>query len=483
MGGMGMYVIAVTVVYFAMLVLVSRLAGGDGGNGAFFRANRCAPWPMVAFGMIGASLSGVSFVSVPGMVGHSGFAYLQMCMGFFFGYLFIAHVLLPLYYKRNYLSIYRFLNDRMGRRSYRTASLFFLVSKLTGAAAKLYVVCLLLQRFAADAVDVPFVVTVFAVVAMIWLYTRSGGMRTIVWTDVVQTFFLLAALLLITWQVMRLLHVDLDGVWSLVCSAGYGRVFVFDDIASGDNFFRYFVSGVFVTIAMTGLDQDAMQKNLACRSLRSAQRGMYCYGFSFLPVNFLFLLLGALLLVYADRYGIAVPREGDALLPSMVASGALGTTAAVCFVVGIVAAAFSSADSALTALTTGVCVDFLDISRLAPAAACRMRKAVHVAVSLLSVVCILLFHAFNDRGLLDAVYMLVGYTYGPLLGLYAIGLFTRVRVRDGAVPYICVASPLLCLLLQRVSEHCWGYSPGYEILIINGALTFAGVWAASAVRR
>lgn len=480
---MGLYVIAVSAAYFAVLLLVSRLVRGSGGNDAFFRADRCAPWPMVAFGMIGASISGVSFVSVPGMVAHSGFAYLQMCMGFFFGYLFIAHVLLPLYYKRNYLSIYSFLHDRMGHRSYRTASLFFLVSKLTGAAAKLYVVCLLLQQFVAGLLDVPFAVTALVVVGLIWLYTHRGGMRTIVWTDVVQTFFLLAALIMITWQVMRLLHVDLSGVWSLVCSEGYGRVFVFGDFASENNFFRYFVSGIFVTIAMTGLDQDAMQKNLACRSLHRAQRGMYCYGLSFLPVNFLFLLLGALLLVYADRYGIAVPQQGDALLPSMVSGGFLGTTAAVCFAVGIAAAAFSSADSALAALTTGVCVDFLDISHYAPSRACRIRKRVHVAMSFLLVLCILLFHAFGDGGLLDTVYMLVGYTYGPLLGLYAIGLFTRVRVRDKAVPYICMASLLVCLLLKPVSERFFDYRPGYEILIINGALTFAGVWVASAIKR
>ena len=351
----GLYILLILAAYFALLLLVARLTSTRPDNDAFFRGNRRSPWPLVAFGMIGASLSGVTFVSVPGMVKSIDMTYLQTCMGFFAGYLVIAHVLLPLYYRLRLTSIYTYLGNRLGRQAYRTGASFFLLSKLLGASLRLYLVCLILQEFIFDAYGIPFAVTATTIVGLIWLYTHRCGIRTIVWTDTLQTFFLLLTLVLIVVAVASTLRLDARGLWDAVTTDTHSRVFVFDDWISKQNFFKQFFSGVFITIVMTGLDQDMMQKNLTCRNLKEARKNMYCYGFSFLPVNFLFLSLGILLLLAANRLGLPVPERGDDLLPMFAAGGYLGYGVLTCFTIGILAAAFSSADSALTALTTSVC--------------------------------------------------------------------------------------------------------------------------------
>lgn len=471
----GLYILLILAAYFALLLLVARLTSTRPDNDAFFRGNRRSPWPLVAFGMIGASLSGVTFVSVPGMVKSIDMTYLQTCMGFFAGYLVIAHVLLPLYYRLRLTSIYTYLGNRLGRQAYRTGASFFLLSKLLGASLRLYLVCLILQEFIFDAYGIPFAVTATTIVGLIWLYTHRCGIRTIVWTDTLQTFFLLLTLVLIVVAVASTLRLDARGLWDAVTTDTHSRVFVFDDWISKQNFFKQFFSGVFITIVMTGLDQDMMQKNLTCRNLKEARKNMYCYGFSFLPINFLFLSLGILLLLAANRLGLPVPERGDDLLPMFAAGGYLGYGVLTCFTIGILAAAFSSADSALTALTTSVCIDLLDVEKKTKEEAERRRRQVHVLLSVLFVGCILGFKFIDSPSVIDTLYTMTSYTYGPLLGLFAFGLFTRRTPRGPYVPVVAVASPVICYITARVVSLHTDYSFGYELLMLNGLLTFAGL--------
>lgn len=468
-----MLILATVFVYFLILLLLSRLTGREASNAAFFRANRQSPWYMVAFGMVGASISGVTFVSVPGMIFSSDMTYLQTCLGFIVGYFVVAFLLLPLYYRLNLTTIYSYLGQRLGPRSYQTGAWFFLLSKGVGAAVRFYVVCIILQRFVFDAYGVPFVVTIVGMVALIWLYTRRAGIKTLVWTDSFQTFCMFAALVLIIINVASELNLDFSGTIQAIAANEHSRIFVFDDFISKQNFWKQFLSGVFIVIVMTGLDQDMMQKNLTCKTLREAQKDMCTYGFAFFPANLLFLSLGILLTILAAREGIALPTSGDELLPMFAATGHLGTLVVVFFTIGIVAASFSSADSALTALTTSVCVDIFrrpDDERL--------RRRAHIAVCTLFVVFILFFRMANSTSVIDAIYILCSYTYGPLLGLFAFGMFTRRQVCDRAVPFIAVASPLLCYALDTLSQTLWHYHFGYELLMLNGLITFAGLWIA-----
>lgn len=468
----GVYVLLTIIIYFGVLLTIAHFTGRNSDNAAFFRGNRRSPWSVVAFGMIGASLSGVTFVSVPGMVGHFDMTYMQTCLGFFVGYIVIAHILLPLYYRLNLTSIYSWLGERFGSRAYKTGASFFLLSKSIGAAARLYIVCLILHNFIFVRLHFPFAVTVIAVVMLIWLYTHRSGIRTIVWTDALQTFCLLAALVLILIEVVGGLNLDFGGAVQAVKSSPHSRIFVFDDWQSKQNFFKQFFSGIFITVAMTGLDQDMMQKNLSCRTLRDAQKNMYCYGFSFIPVNFLFLVLGIFLLLFASQSGIALPSSGDEILPVLAVEGHLGLPCLIFFTIGIIAAAFSSADSALTALTTSFCIDILGVENLSRQKAERQRKQVHLLISVLFIAIILMFRAINNTSVLDAIYTAASYTYGPLLGLFAFGLFTKKRPLDRYVPYIAIASPLLCYALSAVAYCLTDYRFGYEILLLNGALTF-----------
>lgn len=466
-----MTIILTILSYFGVLLLVSRLTAKQSTNDTFYRGNRQSPWYLVAFGMIGASISGVTFVSVPGMVNTIGMTYLQTCLGFVLGYVAVAFVLLPIYYRLNLTTIYSYLQQRLGTRSYKTGAWFFLLSKMSGAAVKFYVVCMILQRFVLDALGIPFVLTVLVLVALIWLYTRRGGIKTLVWTDTFQTFCMFMALIFIIINVMSMLNLSVNEVVTTIVQDERSRVFVFDDWVSKQNFWKLFVSGIFIVVVMTGLDQDMMQKNLTCKTLREAQKDMCTYGFAFVPANLLFLCLGVLLSMLAQQEGIALPSSGDELLPMFAATGKMGNMVVVLFTIGIVAASFSSADSALTALTTTYCVD---IKEKADDEALRHR--VHAGMSVVFVIFILLFRTFNSTNLIDAIYILVSYTYGPLLGLFAFGLFTKYQVTDRWVPYFAILSPILCYVLDVLAQQLWGYHFGYELLMLNGAFTFAGLY-------
>ena len=523
-----MVILLVILGYLAVLMLLSRLTARRSTNDAFFRGERRSPWYMVAWGMIGASISGVTFVSVPGMVLKQDMTYLQMCLGFIPGYLIVALVLLPIYYKLNLTSIYTFLGQRLGREAYKTGASFFLLSKMTGAAARFYLVCMVIWGVLAQTlaptpspsqgeggligfgnsdvnslgIQTPlpsggvgggyqesfgFLLVVLAMIALIWLYTRRGGIKTLVWTDSLQTLCMFGALLLIIYKVMGELGLDFAGTVSAIAHDSHSRVFVWDDWVSRQNFWKQFLSGIFVVIVMTGLDQDMMQKNLTCRSLRDAQKDMAVYGLAFFPANLLFLSLGVLLVLLAQQRGVDLPAAGDQLLPMFAATGSLGQGALVLFVLGIVAAAFSSADSALTAMTTSFCVDLCgrpDDERL--------RRRVHICMALVFIGVIMLFRLANSPSVIDAIYVMCGYTYGPLLGLFAYSLspFPVGRVDDNASPLrgvlmgaVCIAAPLLCFVIDQLSQHLWGYRFGYELLMLNGLLSFSGLWAVDHLRK
>lgn len=474
-----MLIIITVLLYFAALMLFSRITARHGDNNqTFFRANRRSPWYMVAFGMVGASISGITFVSVPGMTMFTGMTYVQMCIGFILGYFAVAFVLLPVYYRLNLTTIYTYLKERLGMKSYKTGAWFFLISKMTGAAVRFYVVCIILQRFVLDAIGVPFALTVVAMVALIWLYTRRGGIKTLVWTDTFQTTCMFAALILIIYNVMGQLGMSATDAVKAITTDEHSRMFVMDDWISKQNFWKQFLSGAFVVIVMTGLDQDMMQKNLTCRTLREAQKDMCTYGFAFVPANILFMALGVLLMQLAQKDGIALPASGDELLPMFAATGRLGSTVVVLFTIGIVAASFSSADSALTALTTSYCVDIRQREGDE-----QLRRRAHIGIAVVFGLFIMLFKTLNSTSVIDAIYILCSYTYGPLLGLFAFGLFTRRKPCDKLVPYIAVASPIVCFALEKTAMQCWGYKFGYELLMINGLLTFMGLYASGIVGR
>lgn len=469
-----MDILITVALYFCALFVMSRLTARRSSNDTFYRANRRSPWYMVAFGMVGASISGVTFVSVPGMVMNIQMTYVQTCLGFILGYFAVAFLLLPVYYKLNLTTIYTYLGQRLGLRSYKTGAWFFLMSKMTGAAVRFYVVCIILQRFVLDAYGIPFPLTVVVMVALIWFYTRRGGVKTLVWTDTFQTLCMFGALALIIVHVVGALGMTLPEALSAVAADSHSRMFVFDDWVSKQNFWKQFLSGVFIVIVMTGLDQDMMQKNLTCKTLRDAQKDMCTYGFAFVPANLLFMCLGVLLMLLAQRQGVALPQAGDEQLPMFAATGRLGSVVVVLFTVGIVAASFSSADSALTSLTTSYCVDIRgrkDDERL--------RKRAHLGIAVVFALFILVFRVVNSTSVIDAIYILCSYTYGPLLGLFAYGLLTKRSVNDRVVPYVAVASPIVCYVLNDAVAHTTGYQFGYELLMLNGALTFAGLWLLS----
>lgn len=466
-----MLIILTVIGYFCILLLLSRFTARKSDNETFYRGNRRSPWYMVAFGMIGASISGITFVSVPGMVMKTDMTYLQMCLGFILGYFAVAFILLPVYYKLNLTTIYSYLKDRHGIRSYKTGASFFLLSKMTGASVRFYVVCMILQRFVLDHVGIPFPVTVVAMVSLIWAYTRRGGIKTLVWTDTFQTLCMFTALILIILGVIDTLGFTPSEAVKVIATNPHSRIFEFDDWVSKQNFWKQFLSGIFVVIVMTGLDQDMMQKNLTCKKLRDAQKDMCTYGFAFVPANLLFLALGMLLMMLAQKQGVAFPEMGDDLLPMFAATGRLGNIVVVLFTIGVVAAAFSSADSALTALTTCFCVDIMGRQKDE-----RLRKRTHIGIAVVFTLFILAFKVLNSTSVIDAIYILCSYTYGPLLGLFAFGLITKRKANDKMTPYICIASPLICLALDSIVSATTGYKFGYELLMLNGALTFTGLW-------
>ena len=465
-----MTILLIVLAYFIVLFGISHLTSRKANNDTFYRANRRAPWYMVAFGMIGASISGVTFVSVPGMVLTSQMTYLQMCLGFIVGYIVIAFVLLPLYYRLQLTSIYTYLGQRLGNRSYQTGAWFFLLSKMVGASVRFYVVCIILQQFVFDPAGIPFVFNVMGMVLLIWLYTRRGGIGTLVFTDTFQTLCLFTALVMIILEAMGHLHFAVGEAIDAIADSPMSRIFVFDDWVSPHNFWKQFLSGAFIAIVMTGLDQDMMQKNLTCKTLRDAQKDMCTYGVAFVPANLLFLALGILLTMV-----LGTSMKGDELLPTFVQGTPTlhpSLFTLHLFVLGIVAASFSSADSALTSLTTSYCVDI----RRQPDNEL-LRKRMHIVMCFIFVIFILIFRTVNSTSLIDAVYILASYTYGPLLGLFTFGLFTRKQPCDRLVPYICIASPLICYTVDSIAQQLWDYHFGYELLMLNGLLTFLGLYA------
>ncbi|MFP4089070.1 MAG: sodium:solute symporter [Cyclobacteriaceae bacterium] len=468
--------------YFALLLLISYFTSKGATTQTFFTANRSSPWYLVAFGMIGASLSGVTFISVPGEVGNSQFSYFQVVLGYVPGYAFIALVLMPLYYRLNLVSIYGYLERRFGFWSYKTGAFFFLISRLIGSAARLFLVAGVLQIALFNSFGVPFWVTVLATIILIWLYTFRGGIKTIVWTDTLQTAFMLLSVIISIYLIGQELDLSLGEMIATIERRQISKMF-FWDLDSANNFFKQFLSGAFIAIVMTGLDQDMMQKNLTCKNLDEAQKNMKWFTVILVVVNLLFLTMGALLFLYADAKGIAIPERTDDLYP-MLAVNHFAAYAGIIFLLGIIAAAYSSADSALTALTTSFCVDFLGLGN--DRAETRVeqgkdinkstRMKVHIMFSALLFVVILAFNAINNESVIVAVFKIAGYTYGPLLGLYAYGLYTGLAARDRFVPIICVLAPLISFMLD-INSADWfnGFQFGFFILIINGALTFLGL--------
>lgn len=466
----------IIVLYFTLLFIISFITSRRADNEGFFLGNRRSPWFVVAVGMIGSSISGVTFISVPGWVVDSQFSYMQMVLGYLAGYAVIAEVLLPLYYRLKLTSIYSYLDTRFGRYSYKTGASFFLLSRSIGTAFRLYLMATVLQLVVFDAWNIPFFVTVMVTLALILLYTFRGGIRTIIWTDVLQTVFMISAVVLTIIMIAKAEGFSFAQIFSVVAEHESSRIFFFDDFRSSTHFVKQFLGGMFITIVMTGLDQDMMQKNLSCRSLRDASKNVYMYSFSFIPVNLLFLSLGVLLVIYAGLKGIQIPAMRDELYPLIATQGGLGKVIPVLFILGLIAAAYSSADSALTALTTSFTVDILGTTGKDEATITRTRKRVHLSVTAAVMAIIMIFREINDQSVISAVFTVAGYTYGPLLGLYAFGLFTRRGVLDKATPVIAILSPLLTFVIDRFSAQIlWGYKFGFELLVLNGLITFAGL--------
>ncbi len=480
------WIVGIIGLYFALLIFVSWRTGRQADNADFFIAGRKSPWPLVAFGMIGASLSGITFISVPGAVGGEGlnrdFSYLQMVMGYVLGYAFIALVLLPLYYRLQLTSIYTYLGQRLGPTSYKTGSAFFLLSRTIGASFRLYLVAIVLQRFVMDHYGVPFVVTVLTTIALIWVYTFRGGIKTIVWTDTLQTACMLIAVVATMWAIGQAMEKDVWGTIEMVRNSGYSKVFFFEGgWQDPNNFFKQFFSGALITIVMTGLDQDMMQKNLSCRSLGDAQKNMFSFTAVLVLVNVLFLTLGALLYLYAASIGLEVAERTDYVFPT-IALQHLSPAIGLVFVLGLIAAAYSSADSALTALTTSFCVDFLNFekSNRTEADKQRVRRWVHIGFSVLLLGVIVAFNAVNNDAVINQLFRAAGYTYGPLLGLFLFGMLTPWQVRDRYVWIVCVLAPVVAFVIDTYSAQLMGgFKFGFLTLALNGMLTFAGLWALS----
>ena len=461
-------------IYFALLLVISYYTSKGADTNAFFTANRQSPWWLVAFGMIGTSISGLTFISVPGAVGKTSFTYFQLILGHSLGYLTIALVLMPLYYRMNLISIYGYLEKRFGFWSYKTGSAFFLLSRTIGSAARLYLAVNVLQIAIFAPIGVPFVVTVFISIALIWLYTHRGGVQTIIWTDTLQTLFLLVALFITIYLVGQQMNMGFGDMIQTISDSKYSHMFEWD--WKNPHFFgKDFLAGVFIAIVMTGLDQDLMQKNLTCKSIGEAQKNMFWFYWVLLFINILFLSLGALLYIYAQANQIAIPTKTDELYPMLALGGQFGTLAAVTFLLGIIAASYASSDSALTALTTSFCIDFLSIEKFKEEKRIKIKHRVHLGFSLLFFVVIGLFHLFNNQELIAAVFNLAGYTYGPLLGLFSFGLFTKLQVRDKLVPIVCVGSPVITFILETQSQSLFG-GFGFAKLILNGSVCFFLLW-------
>ena len=475
------FILSLVIGYFVVLLSIAYFTSKEDSNESFFKANRNSPWYLVAFGMVGASLSGVTFISVPGWVESSQFTYFQVVMGYLVGYFVVAYVLLPVYYKNNVTSIYEYLNTRLGKNSHKAGAFFFFVSRVLGAAFRLFLVAIVLQQFIFDALGVPYELTVVLSIVLIWVYTQKGGIKTIVFTDTLQTGLMLAAVLLSIHYINQALDWSFSEFLASKELLNFNQVFVTDSIMNRSYFLKSFVGGAFVTICMTGLDQDMMQKNLSCRNLKDAQKNMVVFSFVLVFVTGLFMLLGALLYIYAQGQGIEVPLmdgepKTDLLFPEIALNGNLGVAVAVTFILGLIAAAYSSADSALTSLTTSFCVDFLAIEKRPKANQKKLRKQIHVGMSLLLILVVIAFKYVLNRNVIDGLLTVAGYTYGPLLGLFAFGIFTSYKVKDQYVwPVLILVLVLVSVFANLDPSHLGGYQLGYELLPFNGLLTFLGL--------
>ncbi len=475
-------ILSLIVLYFLMLLVIGYFTGKNDSNETFFKANKKSPWYVVAFGMVGASLSGVTFISVPGWVDSSQFNYMQVVFGYLFGYLVIAYVLIPIYYRMNVTSIYEFLKHRFGKTSHITGAFFFFVSRVLGASFRLYLVASVLQYFIFDAWEVPFVVTVILSILFIWIYTAKGGIKTIVWTDTLQTLFMLSAVGVTIYTILNKMGWSFTDLMNSDTFKEYNAIFVFDNVLSKSYFFKSFFGGMFIAIAMTGLDQDMMQKNLTCKNTKEAQWNVISLGVVLIFINFIFLTLGALLFMYAQKEGISIPMvdgtpKTDLLYPEIAIKGDLGLFLSITFVLGLIAAAYSSADSALTSLTTSFCIDFLQIQDQPEQKQKSIRKKVHIFVSVGLVAVIVAFKYLLKDNVISSLLQVASYTYGPLLGLFAFGIFTKTNIKDKLVWVVALLSVLITYLLQKYSVSIFeGYQFGYELLIVNGLITFIGLY-------
>ena len=468
--------------YFVMLIFVAYLTSRSATTDTFFTANRKSPWFVVAFGMIGTTISRVTFISVPGEVGNSAFTYFQFVMGNFVGYMIVAFVLLPVYYRMNLISIYSYLEERLGFFSYKSGSFFFLLSRTIGAAFRMYLVAEVLQLAFFAHFGIPFGVTVLISIILIWIYTTKGGVKTIIWTDSLQTIFLISAVILTIYFIFRSFGWSFGDMIKNVQESPYSRVFDWD-WRSGKFFVKQFFAGIFITIVMSGLDQDMMQKNLTCKNLKEAQKNMLTFSVIFVAVVWMFLTLGALLYIYAGSHQIALPQKSDDLYP-LLAINHMSLMIGIFFLLGITAANYASADSALTSLTTAFCIDFLNFKKRENLNKKKILKITHLSFSALLFLVIMIFKAVNNQSVVMAVFKVAGLTYGPLLGLFAFGLLTHYRIKDRFVPYVVVASPLISWFLNNYSEQLFnGYQIGFELVIINGALTFTGLFLVRVKRK
>lgn len=467
--------------YFGMLMIIAYFTGKNDSNDAFFKAESKSPWYVVAFGMVGASLSGVTFISVPGWVRDSQFSYMQVVLGYLFGYLVITFILLPIYYSLNVTSIYQYLENRFGKVSYKTGAFFFFISRVLGASFRLFLVASVLQYFVFDSWGMPFYLTVILSILLIWIYTSRGGIKTIVWTDTLQTFFMLGSVIVAIYFVVHQLDWSFKDLFTSPELKPYTKTFFTNSFLDKNYFWKSFFGGMFITICMTGLDQDMMQKNLTCKSLRDAQKNVLSYSMVFIPVNILFLFLGALLFIYAEKNGIQVPvvngtEKTDLLFPEIALHGNMGLGLSIIFILGLIAAAYSSADSALTSLTTSFCVDFLGIEKKEAKLQKGLRKRVHIGISILLIIVIIAFNYLLDSNVIDLLLKAASYTYGPLLGLFSFGIFTKMQVKDKWVWLVAILSAAITFVLGNIPpEDLGGYHFNYELLIVNGALTFLGL--------
>ena len=467
--------------YFALLLLISYFTGKNDSNADFFKAGKKSPWYIVAFGMVGASLSGVTFISVPGVVDSSQFSYFQVVLGYMFGYFIVAFLLMPIYYKLNVTSIYEYLLQRFGVVSHKTGAFFFFISRVLGAAFRLFLVAIVLQQFVFDAWNVPFEITVVISILLIWIYTNKGGIKTIVWTDTLQTLFMILAVIFSIYFINESLGWSFSEFLASNELKEYSKILVTDSFLDRSHFVKSFLGGMFITICMTGLDQDMMQKNLTCKTLKDAQKNMISFSIVLVVVTFLFMLLGVLLFIYAKRNDIAIPLmdgspKTDLLFPEIALNSGLGITVAITFMLGLIAAAYSSADSALTSLTTSFCVDFLDIKDKPKNLQKSIRKNTHIAMSVMLVFVIIIFKHVLNSNVIDSLLTVAGYTYGPLLGLFAFGIFTKYKLKDKYVWIVALSSAVLTAIIGNVpAESLGGYQVGYELLPINGLLTFIGL--------